>query len=154
DLRLDDRRAPWPRGAAPRSRRRRPVAGAALAPHLVQPPAPREHRHLRRGAGRAPDRPLGRLPRRRRHLAAGARRPPRRLPLERRAPRRGLPPHRRVARPLDPMSRTIGFDLDMTLVDSRPGIRAVYEELSRQTGVFIDAELAVFRLGPPLTWEL
>ena len=52
------------------------------------------------------------------------------------------------------MSRTIGFDLDMTLIDSRPGIRAVYEELSRQTGVFIDAELAVSRLGPPLTWEL
>jgi len=52
------------------------------------------------------------------------------------------------------VSRTIGFDLDMTLIDSRPGIRAVYEELSRQTGVFIDAELAVSRLGPPLTWEL
>ncbi|MCD9154282.1 HAD family hydrolase [Aeromicrobium duanguangcaii] len=52
------------------------------------------------------------------------------------------------------MTRTIGFDLDMTLIDSRPGIRAVYEELSRQTGVFIDAELAVSRLGPPLTWEL
>lgn len=51
-------------------------------------------------------------------------------------------------------TRTIGFDLDMTLIDSRPGIRAVYEELSRQTGVFIDAELAVSRLGPPLTWEL
>nr|WP_255669093.1 HAD hydrolase-like protein [Aeromicrobium duanguangcaii] len=44
--------------------------------------------------------------------------------------------------------------MDMTLIDSRPGIRAVYEELSRQTGVFIDAELAVSRLGPPLTWEL
>ncbi|GAA2083485.1 HAD family hydrolase [Aeromicrobium tamlense] len=52
------------------------------------------------------------------------------------------------------MTRTIGFDLDMTLIDSRPGIRAVYEELSRQTGVPIDAELAVSRLGPPLTWEL
>ncbi|SKB06757.1 HAD family hydrolase [Aeromicrobium choanae] len=51
-------------------------------------------------------------------------------------------------------ARTIGFDLDMTLIDSRPGIRAVYEELSRQTGVLIDAELAVSRLGPPLTWEL
>ena len=52
------------------------------------------------------------------------------------------------------MTRTIGFDLDMTLIDSRPGIKAVYEELSRQTGVFIDADLAVSRLGPPLTWEL
>lgn len=53
-----------------------------------------------------------------------------------------------------PPARTIGFDLDMTLIDSRPGIRAVYEELSRQTGVRIDAGLAVSRLGPPLEWEL
>ncbi|MFE9683101.1 HAD family hydrolase [Streptomyces sp. NPDC002701] len=49
---------------------------------------------------------------------------------------------------------TVGFDLDMTLVDSRPGIRACYEALSARTGVFIDAELAVSRLGPPLADEL
>ena len=42
----------------------------------------------------------------------------------------------------------------MTLVDSRPGIRACYEELSAETGVPIDAELAVARLGPPLEHEL
>lgn len=47
-----------------------------------------------------------------------------------------------------------GFDLDMTLIDSRPGIKAVYEQLARETGVFIDTELVVSRLGPPLVWEL
>ncbi|NGO70547.1 HAD family hydrolase [Streptomyces boncukensis] len=49
---------------------------------------------------------------------------------------------------------TVGFDLDMTLVDSRPGIRATYRELARQTGTYIDAELTVTRLGPPLAEEL
>lgn len=49
---------------------------------------------------------------------------------------------------------TVGFDLDMTLIDSRPGIRACYQELSRRTGVPIDADLAVTRLGPPLGEEL
>ncbi|THA25834.1 HAD family hydrolase [Streptomyces sp. RKND-216] len=49
---------------------------------------------------------------------------------------------------------TVGFDLDMTLIDSRPGIRAAYEALSAETGVHIDAELAVSRLGPPLEQEL
>lgn len=48
----------------------------------------------------------------------------------------------------------VGFDLDMTLIDSRPGVRAVWEELSRVTGTPIDAELAVSRLGPPLSYEL
>jgi phosphoglycolate phosphatase len=49
---------------------------------------------------------------------------------------------------------TIGFDLDMTLIDSRPGIKATYEELSARTGTYIDAALAVTRLGPPLEQEL
>ncbi|MCF6523070.1 HAD family hydrolase [Streptomyces sp. JJ36] len=49
---------------------------------------------------------------------------------------------------------TVGFDLDMTLIDSRPGIRATYEALSAETGVPIDADLAVTRLGPPLEVEL
>ncbi|MEV5648143.1 haloacid dehalogenase-like hydrolase [Nocardia sp. NPDC052254] len=49
---------------------------------------------------------------------------------------------------------TVGFDLDMTLIDSRPGIGACYEELSAETGVPIDAELVVGRLGPPLEHEL
>ncbi|MEV4950001.1 HAD family hydrolase [Streptomyces sp. NPDC053755] len=49
---------------------------------------------------------------------------------------------------------TVGFDLDMTLIDSRPGIKAAYEAFSAETGVAIDADLAVSRLGPPLQHEL
>ncbi|MER5491348.1 HAD hydrolase-like protein [Streptomyces sp. NPDC002490] len=48
----------------------------------------------------------------------------------------------------------VGFDLDMTLIDSRPGIRACYDALAEETGVAIDSELVVSRLGPPLTEEL
>ncbi|MET7698020.1 haloacid dehalogenase-like hydrolase [Streptomyces sp. NPDC005485] len=49
---------------------------------------------------------------------------------------------------------TVGFDLDMTLIDSRPGIHACYQALSAQTGTYIDCDLAVTRLGPPLEEEL
>ncbi|MFE9424472.1 HAD family hydrolase [Kitasatospora sp. NPDC006697] len=49
---------------------------------------------------------------------------------------------------------TVGFDLDMTLLDTRPGILATHRMLSAETGTFIDAELAVSRLGPPLEVEL
>ncbi|WP_062217161.1 HAD family hydrolase [Streptomyces sp. NBRC 109706] len=49
---------------------------------------------------------------------------------------------------------TVGFDLDMTLIDSRPGIHRTYRALAEETGVFIDADLAVSRLGPPLDEEL
>ncbi|WP_394814233.1 HAD family hydrolase [Streptomyces dubilierae] len=52
------------------------------------------------------------------------------------------------------MAFTVGFDLDMTLIDSRPGIRACYLALSERTGTYIDADLAVTRLGPPLAEEL
>jgi uncharacterized protein len=52
------------------------------------------------------------------------------------------------------VSLTIGFDLDMTLIDSRPGIGATLRALSAETGVFIDADLATSRLGPPLDVEL
>jgi len=48
----------------------------------------------------------------------------------------------------------VGFDLDMTLIDSRPGIRAAYQALTAETGVFVDADLAVSRLGPPLRTEI
>jgi len=48
----------------------------------------------------------------------------------------------------------VGFDLDMTLIDSRPGIHAAYRALTARTGVFVDADLAVTRLGPPLRAEL
>ncbi|WP_338672005.1 HAD hydrolase-like protein [Streptomyces sp. SCSIO 30461] len=49
---------------------------------------------------------------------------------------------------------TIGFDLDMTLIDSRPGIHAVYRALAAEAGVHIDADLAVSRLGPPVEREI
>ncbi|WP_079001532.1 HAD family hydrolase [Streptomyces sp. AS58] len=49
---------------------------------------------------------------------------------------------------------TVGFDLDMTLIDSRPGIRACYLALAERTGTYIDADLAITRLGPPLEEEL
>ncbi len=52
------------------------------------------------------------------------------------------------------MSLTVGFDLDMTLVDSRAGIRAAMNALSAETGVPIDVEVVVARLGPKLEWEL
>jgi phosphoglycolate phosphatase len=48
----------------------------------------------------------------------------------------------------------VGFDLDMTLIDSRPGIAAAFRALSAQTGVYVDADAAVNRLGPPLRDEL
>lgn len=49
---------------------------------------------------------------------------------------------------------TVGFDLDMTLIDSRPGIKAAFLALSAETGTFVDADLAITRLGPPLEQEL
>src|SRR6266540_4311756 len=49
---------------------------------------------------------------------------------------------------------TVGFDLDMTLVDSRPGIAATYRVLSQRTRVAIDTDLVVSRLGPPLVHEM
>ena len=52
------------------------------------------------------------------------------------------------------MRPAVGFDLDMTLIDSRPGIAAAYRALTAQTGVHVDADLAVSRLGPPLRTEL
>ena len=48
----------------------------------------------------------------------------------------------------------IGFDLDMTLIDSRPGIKAVYEQVMIESGAPIDTDLVVSRLGPPVEWEL
>ena len=37
----------------------------------------------------------------------------------------------------------VGFDLDMTLIDTRPGIAAVWDALSAETGVAIDSAAAV-----------
>jgi phosphoglycolate phosphatase len=49
---------------------------------------------------------------------------------------------------------TVGFDLDMTLVDTRPGIRASMQALADETGVPIDVDLVLTRLGPKLEWEI
>lgn len=49
---------------------------------------------------------------------------------------------------------TVGFDLDMTLVDTRPGIHASLVATSEETGVAIDADGVIARLGPPIQTEL
>jgi uncharacterized protein len=44
----------------------------------------------------------------------------------------------------------VGFDLDMTLIDTRPGFAATLAVLSAETGVELDAAGLSERLGPPL----
>jgi uncharacterized protein len=44
----------------------------------------------------------------------------------------------------------VGFDLDMTLVDTRPGFAATLARLATETGVALDVEAMSSRLGPPL----
>lgn len=52
------------------------------------------------------------------------------------------------------MTLTVGFDLDMTLIDSRPGVRKAIEQLATEFGLPLrGAELAE-RLGPPLAMLL
>ena len=48
----------------------------------------------------------------------------------------------------------VGFDLDMTLIDPRPGVVATFAALSAATGVAVDGPLVASRLGPPLEVEL
>jgi phosphoglycolate phosphatase len=48
----------------------------------------------------------------------------------------------------------VGFDLDLTLADTRAAIGAVYAALAAETGVPIDTEAVVGRIGPPLEEEL
>jgi len=49
---------------------------------------------------------------------------------------------------------TVGFDLDMTLIDSRPAILASFAAVARETGVPLDLEQADARLGIKLEDEL
>jgi len=42
----------------------------------------------------------------------------------------------------------------MTLFDTRPGVRRVWEALAARTGLVVDVDLVVSRLGPPLPVEL
>ncbi|MCW2643649.1 MAG: haloacid dehalogenase protein hydrolase [Dactylosporangium sp.] len=53
-----------------------------------------------------------------------------------------------------PLPLTVGFDLDMTLIDSRPGIAATYRAMVERTGVYIDVDAVVTRIGPPLEHEM
>jgi len=48
------------------------------------------------------------------------------------------------------MRRAVGFDLDMTLVDTRRGIELALVALGEQTGRPIDAAAIVGSLGPPI----
>ncbi len=52
------------------------------------------------------------------------------------------------------MSFTIGFDLDMTLIDPRAGIIALFDILAAETGIPLDGVGFSNRLGPPLEQEL
>ncbi len=44
----------------------------------------------------------------------------------------------------------LGFDLDMTLIDSRPSVGAAMRALAAESGVAIDVEAITSTLGPPL----
>ncbi|WP_329519357.1 HAD family hydrolase [Spirillospora sp. NBC_01491] len=58
------------------------------------------------------------------------------------------------ARDSAPDALALGFDLDLTLADTRAGISAVYAALADETGVAIDTAAVVARIGPPLEEEL
>ena len=53
-----------------------------------------------------------------------------------------------------PHPLVVGFDLDMTLFDTRAGIRRVWDELAASTGIAVDSALVASRLGPPLAVEM
>jgi uncharacterized protein len=50
----------------------------------------------------------------------------------------------------DPAQLVVGFDLDMTLIDTRPGFAATLSVLAEETGTVLDVEDLSSRLGPPL----
>ncbi|QNK81191.1 HAD family hydrolase [Nakamurella sp. PAMC28650] len=52
------------------------------------------------------------------------------------------------------MSFTVGFDLDMTLIDPREGMVEVFDVLAKEFGLPLDGVGFVSRLGPPLSHEL
>jgi phosphoglycolate phosphatase len=52
------------------------------------------------------------------------------------------------------MPGAVGFDLDMTLVDTRRGIHAALLALAAETGRGIDADAVVAALGPPVAEAL
>jgi phosphoglycolate phosphatase len=48
------------------------------------------------------------------------------------------------------VSLTVGFDLDMTLIDPRPGMARVMWALAEETGLPLDGDHFAANLGPPL----
>ncbi|MFC4128509.1 HAD family hydrolase [Nocardia rhizosphaerae] len=48
------------------------------------------------------------------------------------------------------MTITVGFDLDMTLIDSRPGVSLAIDTLAREFDLPMDGTRFAARLGPPL----
>lgn len=48
------------------------------------------------------------------------------------------------------MPLTVGFDLDMTLIDPRPGMALVMNAIAAETGYPLDGEHFAANLGPPL----
>jgi phosphoglycolate phosphatase len=44
----------------------------------------------------------------------------------------------------------VGFDLDMTLIDARPGMARVIDQMARETGLPLDGAYFAAHLGPPL----
>ncbi len=52
------------------------------------------------------------------------------------------------------VSFTVGFDLDMTLIDPRDGMIEVFSVLSEEFGLPLDGPGFASRLGPPLAHEL
>jgi len=51
----------------------------------------------------------------------------------------------------DAAELVVGFDLDMTLIDTRRGVAATLAVLAEETGVVLDVEEMTSRLGPPLS---
>lgn len=52
------------------------------------------------------------------------------------------------------MTWTVGFDLDMTLIDSRPGVCKAIEQLATEFGLPLRSAELADRLGPPLAMLL
>ncbi len=52
------------------------------------------------------------------------------------------------------MSFTVGFDLDMTLIDSRPGVARAIDILGAEFGIDLHGARFATRLGPPLAQML
>lgn len=48
-----------------------------------------------------------------------------------------------------PARPTVGFDLDMTLIDPRRGIRRAYDRVGEECGVALDGRYFAENLGPP-----